>query len=87
MIRTHLNNTPECDGPAPGAWRRCALLIWNNQIASLAPCPAPGAGPSRRVEAKSAGCVVALLAKGMAIGVLARLAAGAFGLNASHGYY
>jgi hypothetical protein len=44
---------------------------------------APGKGRSLRVAAKSAGCVVALLAKGVAIGGVARLAVDAFGHNAS----
>ena len=44
---------------------------------------APGKTRSLRVAAKSAGCVVALLVKGVAIDCVARLAADAFGHNAS----
>jgi hypothetical protein len=44
---------------------------------------APGKTRSLRVAAKSAGCVVALLVKGAAIDFVARLAANAFGHNAS----
>jgi glutamate-1-semialdehyde aminotransferase len=44
---------------------------------------APGKARSLRVAAKSAGCVVALLDKGAAIDFVARLAANAFGHNAS----
>ncbi|MDP1653630.1 MAG: hypothetical protein Q8L56_13000 [Rhodocyclaceae bacterium] len=44
---------------------------------------APGNARSLRVAAKSAGCVVALLVKGVAIDFVARLAVDAFGYNAS----
>ncbi|MBZ0125912.1 MAG: hypothetical protein K8F32_06040 [Rhodocyclaceae bacterium] len=44
---------------------------------------APGNARSLRVAAKSLGCVVALLVKGVAIDFVARLAAKAFGHNAS----
>jgi hypothetical protein len=44
---------------------------------------APGKTLSLRVEARSAGCVVALLVKGAAIDFVARLAANASGHNAS----
>jgi hypothetical protein len=44
---------------------------------------APGKARSLRVAAKSAVCVVALLVKGATIDFVARLAADAFGRNAS----
>ena len=52
-------------------------------VFAAAPCPVPGKTRSLRVAAKSAGCVVALLVKGVAIDRVARLAVDAFGRNAS----
>ena len=35
------------DGAILAPWRRFSLLIWNNQTASLVPCPGARLTPSR----------------------------------------